>query len=186
MEKPNNVATAKDFRELAEASAWTEAAPVTLPKSGRMVILRRPTKFYWALRRSAWPAELREKLDLVGLGEKLELSREERILFVREDAAMLNEAFVSPKFSLQPGDDQFDVRWLPNEDSEFILRYLRGQVLADGTDLETFPGSESKPTEGSGPTGPDLRPPANASAEPAGGGVADQRSSNRTPAWEPQ
>ena len=149
----NGVATAGDFRKLAEGSAFEEAACVILPKSGFGVILRRPTKFYWALRRSEWPRELREKLDLVGVGVKPELTADETLLLVREDQQMLNEAFVDPKPSLNPGLTQFDPNWLPKEDAEFILKYLRGQVLANGQDLDAFPRGEQGHPAGSGTDG---------------------------------
>jgi hypothetical protein len=153
MEKRNGIATAADFRQLAEGAAWTNPERVQLPKSGLGVIVRRPTKFYWALRRSAWPRQLREKLDLVAVGVRPELTSEETLLLVREDQQMLNEAFVEPKPSLDPGSMQFDPNWLPKEDAEFILKYLRGQVLANGQDLETFPGGEPGHAEGSGANG---------------------------------
>jgi hypothetical protein len=85
MNKPNGVASANDFRKLAEGSAFEEPSRVVLPKSGYGVVLRRPTKFYWALRRTGWPRELREKLDLVGVGVKPELTADETLLLVRED-----------------------------------------------------------------------------------------------------
>jgi hypothetical protein len=153
MEKGNGIATAAEFRKLAEEGAFEEPRRVVLPKSGYGVLLRRPTKFYWALRRSAWPRELREKLDLVTLGVRPELTDEERLLLVREDQQMLKEAFVDPKPSLNPGSTQFDPNWLPKEDAEFILKYLRGQVLANGQNLETFPRGEPGHPEGSGADG---------------------------------
>jgi hypothetical protein len=153
MTRNNSVATAADFRKLAEDGAFEEPRRVVLPKSGYGVLLRRPTKFYWALRRSAWPRELREKLDLVAVGVRPELTAEETLLLVREDQQMLNEAFVDPKPSLNPGCMQFDPNWLPKEDTEFILKYLRGQVLANGQDLETFPRGQPGHPEGSGADG---------------------------------
>jgi hypothetical protein len=149
----NGIATAADFRKLAEAAAFEEPARVVLPQSGLGVVLRRPTKFYWALRRSEWLPELREKLDLVGVGVKPELTAEETLLLVREDRQMLNEAFVDPAPSLNPGLAQFDPNWLPKEDAEFILRYLRGQVLANGQDLDAFRQSEQRHPAGSGTDG---------------------------------
>ena len=149
----NNIATAADFRKLAEDGAFEEPRGVALPKSGYGVVLRRPTKFYWALRRSAWPRELREKLDLVAVGVRPELTAEERLLLLREDQQMLHDAFVDPKPSLPPGSTQFDPNWLPKEDVEFTLRYLRGQVLANGQDLDRFPGGQSERSAGSGADG---------------------------------
>jgi hypothetical protein len=172
MTKANNVATAADFRRLAEDSAFEEPSRVLLPKSGLEVVLRRPTKFYWALRRTEWPRELREKLDLVGVGVKPELTADETLLLVREDQQMLNEAFVDPKPSLDPGLTQFDPNWLPKEDSEFILKYLRGQVLANGQDLEAFPRGEPGNPEGSGADGALIREEPERDVIPAGGALA--------------
>jgi hypothetical protein len=142
MEKENGIATAADFRQLAEYSAFEAPSRVVLPKSGLGVVLRRPTKFYWALRRTEWPRELREKLDLAGTGVRPELTPEEMVRLVREDQQMLNEAFVDPKPCLHPGPTQFDPNWLPREDADFILKYLRGQVLASGQDLDAFRRNE--------------------------------------------
>ena len=172
MTKANNVATASDFRKLAEKSAFEEPRRVVLPKSGYGVLLRRPTKFYWALRRSAWPRELREKLDLVTVGVRPELTAEETLLLVREDQQMLNEAFVDPKPCLDPGSKQFDPNWLPKEDAEFILKYLRGQVLANGQDLETFPGREPGHPERSGANGALVRENPERDVIPRGSSLA--------------
>jgi hypothetical protein len=172
MEKANGIATAADFRQLAEGAAWTDPERVQLPASGLGVLLRRPTKFYWALRRSEWPRELREKLDLVGVGVRPELTAEETLLLVREDQQMLNEAFVDPKPSLQPGATQFDPQWLPKEDAEFILKYLRGQVLANSQNLDTFRASQQGHPAGSGPDGALVREDPQRDVIPRRGGVA--------------
>ena len=172
MTKANSVATAADFRKLAEDSAFEEPSRVVLPKSGLGVVLRRPTKFYWALRRSEWPHELREKLDLVGVGVRPELTADETLLLVREDQQMLNEAFVDPKPSLNPGLTQFDPNWLPKADTEFILKYLRGQVLANGQDLDAFPRGQQGHAEGSGADGAMVREDAERDVMSRGGALA--------------
>ena len=171
-ERGNGIATGADFRRLAEDSAFEEPSRVVLPKSGYGVVLRRPTKFYWALRRSEWPRELREKLDLVGVGVKPELTADETLLLVREDQQMLNEAFVDPKPCLNPGLTQFDPNWLPKEDAEFILKYLRGQVLANGQDLDAFRASEQGHPEGSGADGAMVREDAERDVMSRGGTLA--------------
>ena len=173
MDKPNGIATAADFRKLAESAAWTDAERVQLPQCGLGVMLRRPTKFYWALRRTEWPRELREKLDLVGVGVRPDLTAEETLLLVREDQQMLHEAFIDPKPSLQPGLAQFDPQWLPKEDAEFILKYLRGQVLANGQDLETFRTSEQGHPAGSGRNGALVRENPERDVRPRNSGLAD-------------
>ena len=172
MSKSNSIATAADFRKLAEASAFVEPQRVLLPKSGFGVVLRRPTKFYWALRRTGWPCELREKLDLVAVGVRPELTADETLLLVREDQQMVNEAFVDPKPCLNPGLTQFDPNWLPKEDAEFILKYLRGQVLANGQDLDAFRASEQGHPEGSGADGAMVRENAERDVMSRGGALA--------------
>ena len=172
MSEGNGIATAADFRRIAEEAAWALPERLVLPKSHLAAIIRRPTKFYWALRRSAWPRELREKLDLVGLGARAELTAEEKLLLIREDRQMLNEALVDPKPCLDPGSTQFDPDWLPKEDAEFILMYLRGQVLANGQNLETFPGGEPGHLEGSGRDGAAVRENPKRDVMPRGGTLA--------------
>ena len=172
MAKSNGIATANDFRKLAEDSAFEQPSRVLLPKSGLGVVLRRPTKFYWALRRSEWPSALREKLDLVGVGVRPDLTADETLLLVREDQQMLNEAFVDPVPSLSPGPTQFDPHWLPKEDTVFILKYLRGQVLANGQDLEAFPRGEQGPPAGSGTDGALVREDPERDVIPRGGALA--------------
>jgi len=135
----NGIASAAEFRQLAEAQAWTEPERIVLPKSGLAVRLRRPTMMYFRLRRSRWPQELIEKLEARAVDATAgEFTPEERLLMIREDKAMIEQAFVEPKLALNPGPDEFDPNWLPAEDSAFILRYLVGEVLSDGTDLESF------------------------------------------------
>ena len=85
---------------------------------------------------------------------------------------MRNEAFVDPKPSLNPGSMQFDPNWLPKEDAEFILKYLRGQVLANGQDLETFPPGEPGHPEGSGADGALVREDPQRDVIPRGGALA--------------
>jgi hypothetical protein len=85
---------------------------------------------------------------------------------------MLNEAFVDPKPSLNPGLTQFDPNWLPKEDAEFILKYLRGQVLANGQDLDAFPRGQQGHAEGSGADGAMVREDAERDVMSRGGALA--------------
>lgn len=179
MEKANHIGTAEDFRKLAEAAAWAEPERVVLPKSGFAVIMRRPTKYYWALRRSGWPDELRSKIDLVGMGEDVQFSKSDLAFLGREDQAMLMEAFVKPGLSSHPKGEEIDPNWLPEEDAQFILKYLRGQVTADGHDLEAFRRRESKPAEGGGADGKAVRQDAGGDAPDAADGIPDQRSGDQ-------
>ena len=164
-EGTNGIAKPEDFRNFAEASAWAEGERIMLPKSGLAVRVRRPTIMYFKLRRTSWPGELIAKLEEASAGAKLEYTAEERLFVIREDQRMLELAFVEPKLALHPGPDQFDPNWLPQEDALYILRYLRGEVLADGTDLESFRrGQSGLPADGGG-VGGDVRADAGGDAE---------------------
>jgi hypothetical protein len=161
-EKPDGIATPADFKKLAEAAAWTEPERVELPESKLTIVIRRPTRYYWALRRAEWPAELREKVDiLTSKGEfnvtQLEIPEIEFML--RQHARMIEEAFVSPKCSLKPGPDQFDPDWMKPEDSQFLVRYIGGQVLPNGQDLEEFHRGKQGELAGGGSDGETLRRP---------------------------
>lgn len=67
---------------------------------------------------------------------------------------------------------QFDPNWLPKEDAEFILKYLRGQVLANGQDLDAFRRKQHGPAEGSGAAGAVVRQDAERDVIPCGGSLA--------------
>lgn len=169
------IATALDIRKFAESRQWEESARVVLPKSGFPVILRRPTRFYRMLRRASWPVELQEKLDLLAGGdETIGLSKSEALFYLQEQDRMIVDSFVEPKPSLTPDCTQFDPRWLPEEDREFIKAYLGGQVLADGSPLDSFSGGKPRDTEGGGDSGQDVRAATDRDTGTAGAGMADQ------------
>jgi len=171
--KPNGVASAADFRELAEKASWTEAERVVLPGSGLAVMIRRPTVMYFRMRRAAWPEALLEKIEqlaasqtpgLTGAPPAL-LTGEEALFLVREDVEMLKHAFVAPGLSLTPGPDEISPHWIGAQDTEFLKKYLGGEVLADGTDLDTFRRTQSgSPADGGGDGG-DVRPDASRVAD---------------------
>jgi hypothetical protein len=168
MSNANGLATAADFRQMAEASSWGPPERLPLPKSGRTVLIRRPTKHYWALRRAGWPPQLRDKMQAIAEGAKLKLDREESLRLVKEDHEMRVLAFVQPPVCLTPGDDLFVPEFLPDEDAEVVDAFLRGQVLANGQDLEGFPRGEPGPPADSGATGPDLALPSEPASKPVG------------------
>jgi hypothetical protein len=174
MTKPNGVATASDFRALAEAKAWTDPENLTLPVWKKTIKVRRPTRFYWALRRTTWPSELRFKLDMAAAGQKPEYTKEEQYLLITEDRDMVREAFVDPKPSFEPGENQFDPYWLDPRDTDFIIRYLGGQVTSSGVDLEGFPGSEREPATDGGGHGTAVRKVPNGGPEPTSADLPHQ------------
>jgi len=156
----NGITTAAEVRAYAESQAWAPAERVPLPHSGLAVLLRKPTAVYWPLQRAAWPAGLREKVWAADSKEDLAklLTREETRILLAGQHEMLTEAFVEPKVSFEPGQ-QFHWSLFPEDDQDFILRYLRGQVCADGTDLEAFRTQQPGTTGDGGVTGQPLPGP---------------------------
>ena len=134
------IATAEDVRAYAESQSWGAPEAVPLPHSGLVVLLRKPTRFYDALRRANWPEELRAKVDAADSSEELagQLTPEEVEIILADRREKITRAFVKPQVSLKPDCNQFHWDFFPDEDKEFILKYLRGQVDASGVDLEAF------------------------------------------------
>jgi hypothetical protein len=113
----NGIATPDDFRKAAEA---TSPERVVLPKSGLAVLLRRPTTF------GTWLLD--QQIE--------ELRNAEKFLELRDLMRdSVEKAFVQPKLSINPGPNEIHPSWLPQEDQDFILRWVRGWIAPDGTDL---------------------------------------------------
>ena len=172
-EKTNGVASAEDFRRLAEAEAFGQPDRVILPGSGLAVIIRRPTLMYFRVRRTNWPEDLVEKMEARTLGAKLEFTPEEQLFLFRQDTELFKEAFVKPGLSLTPGPDEINPNWLLEKDVDFLRRYLGGQVLADGTELATFPGSESRDSGDGGDPGGEVRAAADDVSAGSRSGLGD-------------
>ena len=125
--------TAADFRQLAEAAAWTEPERVQLAKSGVGVMLRRPTKFYLgaAPRGLARAAAGEDGSDRRRREARTHRGRN-RCFWSRKIARCSKQPSSRQQFRSRPGTEQFDAAFLHEEDLEFVLKHLRGQVLADG------------------------------------------------------
>jgi len=115
------------FRKYAE-----ETRPVVLPVSKACVVVRRPTRFYWVLRRTLWPRDLIDKLDAQIQGVEPKLTGDEIRLLTSEQTRMVHEAFVEPKVCLDEIEGQFDTDWLDAGDGAFLVSYLRGVVDENG------------------------------------------------------
>jgi len=173
MKEVQGIVSAAEVRGLVEAQSWTEPERVVLPKSGFALMLRKPTRWYWMLRRAEWPVDMREQIDAAaGKGEADTLSKDVITLWLKEQDAMAIQAFVQPKASANPDFNSIDPRWLPDEDREFIRMYLGGQVDANGVGLGTFSGSESGNAADGGPAGAEVRQVADGSAATQPVGVA--------------
>jgi hypothetical protein len=173
MSTENGIATASQIKEAAQGWQWCEPETVTLPKSGFKLIMRRPTRIFFALRNARRSEEYRQKLEMASAGRTgFALTPYELQLWNFEQDRLTWDAIVAPKPSLTPDANQFDPRWLPDEDIEFIRDYLRGRVLADGNRPEEFRGAESRPAADGGGDGTNIRTAANGDSGAAGSGVA--------------
>ncbi len=161
MAEKNGIATAQEIRAYAESLQWSAPETVPLPKSGWNVVLRRPTKYYWMLRRTEWPADMIERFDAVGSGHAKEILTPGDVrTWLQAHNEMSMAAFVQPRASLKPGSDEIDIRWLPDEDRKFIGSFLGGQVDAHGVPLEAFRAGEQGSAETGGNNGDAVQVPA--------------------------
>jgi len=143
----NGIASAEDFKRAAEQMNPPER--VVLPKSGLAVLLRRPTT-----------------LAVCMMDERLAALEAAGQILKRRD--LLREAVVAavvqPKLSLQPGPGEIHPNDLPQADQTFIVRWVRGYIAPDGTDLVEEFFRESGKSAGAGAGGGN---PALPAVEPA-------------------
>ncbi len=136
-DKANGVATPEEFRKAAD-SAKVAPDRVVLPKSGLAVMLRRPTSL-WFLFNGRLPMSLAARRQQGGTGQ-IETA-EQFIEFSKWMVKLLEEVFVEPKLSLDPGVNEISPEWLDDEDANFIVRWAVGEVTPDGRgDLAEFRG----------------------------------------------
>jgi hypothetical protein len=132
----NGIASAEDFKRVAEQMNPPER--VILPKSGLAVLLRRPTT-----------------LAVCMMDERLAALEEAGQVLKRRD--LLREAVVAavvqPRLSLQPGPGEIHPNDLLQADQTFIVRWVRGYIAPDGTDLVEEFFRESGESAGAGAGG---------------------------------
>lgn len=149
-ELDNQIATASDFRKLAQARADEEFETpkrVTLPGSGLAVMLRQPKPLYFALAGLPLPQSVAARASASEVTSTTE-TRETAEKIVN----LFSHAFVSPRLSLDPGPDEISPNWLHADDVTFLFKYLISEVLAGGQDLSTF-RAEQEPGAAAGAAG---------------------------------
>lgn len=132
------IATAEDLRKAAEAEAYDPPANVRLPKSRFVILVRRPRPLAYLIGGAPLPQGLAAKLAASEEPENLYLTDDERTALFERRAHVHLSCFIQPKFSLNPGEGEANLAWLPEEDRTFLARYLGGEIDADGADLGTF------------------------------------------------
>lgn len=149
-ERVNGIASADDFRRLAEAEAFEPEEDLILPKSGFRVRVRRPRLKAYSLIGAPLPKGLAFKLAAAESVTSVDLTREEQAALAVKDAEVMCASIVAPKFSLEPTPAEVNPNWLPVEDAAFLFQYIRGEMRADGSRLETFPGPGGPVAAGAG------------------------------------
>jgi len=131
----NGIASPEDFRKLADEKNPPER--VVLPKSGLAVLLRRPTTFaVWMLDQKLEDLGSRIQDSGPAAEPKSQIPNPKSYLEWRNlIRAAVEQAFVQPKLSLTPGPNEIHPSWLPEEDQVYVLRWIRGLIAPDGTDL---------------------------------------------------
>jgi hypothetical protein len=163
----NGVATAADFRQAAEESAFEPAERIVLPKSGLAVILRRPKPLAFTLFAARLPSSLAARVQSAGAGPD-PASAEDLVALSRFWIGVLEQMFVQPKLSLMPGPHEIHPTWIPNEDANFLIRWAVGEITSPGLqagqggegsiDLAPFCAQPQPPVSGAG--GGDVALPA--------------------------
>lgn len=153
------VATAEDLRKAAEAEAYDPPERLALPKSGFIVLVRRPRPLAYLIGGAPLPQGLAAKLAASEDPENAYLTDEDRRALFERRARVHLSCFIQPKFSLDPADGEANLAWLPEEDRNFLARYLGGEIDADGADLGTFRADPASRPAGAGANGENLEMP---------------------------
>ena len=168
----NGIATAAEFRTLAEAEPFEEPQRVVLPKSGLAVMLRRPKPVAFTLLFGKLPKTLAARLtetpgSPAGTGEAPALEAAEVISLAKIWTELFQRMFVEPRLSINPGPEEIHPNWIPAEDQEFLLSWSLGAVEG----LVPFRPERGLPPAGA--DGGDLALPPERDAQPDGddGGV---------------
>ncbi len=120
----NHIATADDFRKALVADSARRTERLVLPKSGLPVLARRLS-----------PLRVLMQSDRLAGIDLEHATPEERLTWARKMVATIQEILVKPRLSLDPGPEEIDPNWLPQEDAEFVFRWGLGLELGDTRQL---------------------------------------------------
>lgn len=151
-DKKNGLATVQEIKSAAARWAseqFEEPQDVKLPTLGITVRLRRPKPVYFAVVGLPLPQSIAATASggLPAVKDRAELLR-----LADATTKLLTQAFVHPRVSLTPGEDEIDPNMLL-PDYPFLVKYLVGEVLAGGQDLATFRDRAAGGPAAAGPDG---------------------------------
>lgn len=125
------ITTAAEFKQSKRARAekeFEDPAPVVFP-SGKAAVLRRPKPAYFALMGFPLPVSLAARL---AAGEIRDVPAPELEEAATRIVKLFQAAFIDPRISLTPGEDEIAPNDIDPEDEKFLFRYLIGEVLQAG------------------------------------------------------
>jgi hypothetical protein len=123
----NGIASAADFRRVAEDTAFEPPQRVVLPRSKLAVILRRPKPVAFTLFTARLPSSLAARVQAGGAGAG-PASVEDLVALSRFWTGVFGQMFVEPKLSLVPGLHEIHPTWIPSEDANFLIRWAVGEI----------------------------------------------------------
>lgn len=134
------LASAADFRDdVKEEDCYEPAREVFLPKGKRWVLLRKPKPLAYTVLGAPLPGTSEEGAADTG---RESISTEETVQVANWLTRLWSNVFVQPKLSLQAdGVTSIHPDWIPEEDQQFIWRWIRGEVTDTGESVSTFPAS---------------------------------------------
>ena len=134
----HKLSSAADFRNgVKEEDCYEPAREIFLPKSEKWVLLRKPKPLAYTLLGAPLPGIPAE--DAEASEGQSEMTSEETAQVAGWLAKLWGKVFAHPKLSLKPGVDEIHPDWIPEEDQQFIWRWIRGEVNDSGESLSTFP-----------------------------------------------
>jgi hypothetical protein len=136
--KPEHkLANAADFRnDVRQEDCYESPREISLPKSQKWVLLRKPKPLAYTLLGAPLPG-----IPIDGAETPSKLPEEQLLEVASWLARLWGNVFVHPKLSLKPEVDEIHPDWVPEEDQQFIWRWIRGEVTDSGESLSTFPRS---------------------------------------------
>jgi hypothetical protein len=157
-EKTNGSGTLREFQAAAEVERQKRAEPVKLP-SGLVARLIRLTPFEALLYLGQLPQNIAARIvpgENVAVDSPVDL-----IAMSRQLIDTVRFVFVDPRVpdEVKPGTG------IPIPDIEYALRWARGEVAADGRDLESFRGNIGERAAHVGTPGADVSNPSQRTPE---------------------
>jgi hypothetical protein len=139
----------RDYRRrAAEAENYEDAKEVALP-SGLPMMIRRPLARAFAVEMAAIPQTLAARISPEPSAGAVDRDR------VTADALaiwrVLQKAVIAPKLTFTPSAaDELDPRLLLEPDRQFLNAYIRGEVDADGANLDRFHPERTRSADSGG------------------------------------